>query len=123
MYYGASGQNRVMQGLSTPKRIASSTSKRSALHGQFHNYSRMPDKKVPTVLWTDNFEPLKPAAFVFGNIDIALGIHGGANGIEELAREEKPRAVADSRQDLPCRAIQDIDFSLVLIDNVYEPLI
>src|SRR5260370_1677244 len=74
-------------------------------------------------LWTDGFEPLQPAAFVFGNIDIAFGIHGGANGIEELALEEKPRAVADSRQDLPCPAIQDIDFPLVLIDDVYEPLI
>ena len=74
-------------------------------------------------LWTDGFEPLQPAAFVFGNIDVAFGIHGGANGIEELALEEKPRAVADSRQDLPCRAIQDIDFPLVLIHDVYELLI
>jgi len=73
-------------------------------------------------LWTDGFEPLKPAAFVFGNIDIAFGIHGGANGIEELALEEKPRAMTDRRQDLPGGAIQDIDFPLVLIDDVYEAL-
>ena len=72
---------------------------------------------------TDSFEPLKPAAFVFGNIDIALGIHCGANGIEELPLEEKPRAVADRRQDPPGRAIQDIDFPLVLIDDIDEPLI
>jgi hypothetical protein len=56
-------------------------------------------------LWTDNFEPLQPPAFVFGNVDIAFGIHGGAYRIEELAREEKPRTVADRRYDLPCRAI------------------
>ena len=47
------------------------------------------------MLRTDDFESLKSAAFVFGNIDIAFGIHGGANGIKELALEEKPRAVAD----------------------------
>src|SRR3981081_2965834 len=76
-----------------------------------------------TVLRTDNFESLKPAAFVFGNIDIAFRIHGGTNGIKELALEEKPRAVADRRHDLPCCVIQDIDFPLVLIDDIYEPLI
>lgn len=46
-------------------------------------------------LWTHNLESLKPAAFVLRNIDIALGIHGGANSIKELAREEKPSAAAD----------------------------
>jgi len=33
--------------------------------------------------------------FILRNIDIALGIHGGTNGIKELAREEKPIAAAD----------------------------
>ena len=47
------------------------------------------------MLRTDDFESLKSAAFVFGNIDIAFGIHGGANGIKELARKEKPSATAD----------------------------
>jgi hypothetical protein len=93
------------------------------VHHQKGSYSRMSGHKVPTVLWTDNFEPLKPAAFVFGNIDIAFGIHRGTNGIEELALEEQSRAVADSRHDLPCLVIQDIDFPLVLIDDVDEPLI
>jgi hypothetical protein len=46
-------------------------------------------------LRTHNLEFLKPAAFVLRNIDITLGIHGGANGIKELAREEKPSAAAD----------------------------
>jgi hypothetical protein len=46
-------------------------------------------------LWTDNFEPLQPPAFVFSNVDISFGIHGGADRVEELAREEKPRTVAD----------------------------
>lgn len=52
-------------------------------------------RKWPKMLRTYNFESLKPAAFVFGNIDIAFGIHGGTNSIKELALEEKPRAVAD----------------------------
>jgi hypothetical protein len=47
------------------------------------------------MLRTDKLESLKPAAFVLRNKDIALGIHGGANGIKELAREEKPSAAAD----------------------------
>jgi len=47
------------------------------------------------MLRIDNFEPLKPAAFVFRHIDIAFGIHGRTNGIKELTLEEKPRAVAD----------------------------
>ena len=46
-------------------------------------------------LWADNFESLEPAAFVFGNIDIAFGIHGGTDGIKELALEEKPRTMSD----------------------------
>jgi hypothetical protein len=63
---------------------------------------------------------LKPAAFVFGNINIAFGIHGGTNGIKELALKEKPRAVADRGHDRSCCAIQDIDFPLVLIDDINE---
>jgi hypothetical protein len=66
---------------------------------------------------------LQPAAFVFGNVDIAFGIHGGTNGIEQLTREEKPGAVADRRYDLASCVIQDIDFPLVLIDDINELLI
>lgn len=72
----------------------------------------------PMALWTDNFEALQAAAFIFGNIDIAFGIHGGANGVEELTLKEKPRAMADRRHNLPGRAIQNIDFPLVLIDYI-----
>ena len=52
-------------------------------------------RKKRRALWTHNLESLKPAAFVLRNIDVALGIHGGSNGIEELAREEKASAAAD----------------------------
>ncbi len=51
--------------------------------------------KKRRALRSHNLESLKPAAFVLRNIDIALGIHGGANGIKELAREEKASAAAD----------------------------
>src|SRR6516225_3959027 len=73
-------------------------------------------------LWADNFESLQPAAFVFGNVDVAFGIHGGPNGIKQLAREEKPGAAADGRYDLASRVIQDIDFPLILIDDINELL-
>ena len=46
-----------------------------------------------TVLRADNLESLKPAAFVFGDINIVFGIHGSADCIKELAREEKPVAM------------------------------
>jgi len=49
---------------------------------------------VPT-LRTDYFESLKPAALVFGDIDIPFGIHRGTNSVKELARKKEPRAVTD----------------------------
>src|SRR6516225_895263 len=76
-----------------------------------------------TALRADNFESLKPAAFVFGNINIAFGIDGSTDRVKELAREEKPSAVTERRHDLSCCAIQDVDFPLVLIGDIYEPLI
>jgi hypothetical protein len=78
---------------------------------------------LPQVVPTDSFESLKPATFVFGDIDIASGIHGSANGIKELAREEKPGAVADRREDLAGCVIQNIDFPLILVDDIDELLI
>jgi hypothetical protein len=51
--------------------------------------------KKRRVLRTHNLVSLKPATFVLRNIDIALGIYRGANGIKELAWEEKPDAAAD----------------------------
>src|SRR5205085_4190971 len=44
--------------------------------------------RASNVLRTDNFKSLKPAAFVFGNINVAFGIHGSTDGIKELALEE-----------------------------------
>ena len=45
------------------------------------------------MLRTDNLEFLQPAAFVFGDVNIAFGIHGSPDGIKELALEEKSVAV------------------------------
>jgi len=67
----------------------------NGMGGMLGSQPAKPRRGAPTGLRTDSFESLKPAAFVLRNIDIALGIHGGANGIEELAREEKPGAAAD----------------------------
>ena len=72
------------------------------------------------MLRTDSFESLKPATFVFGNVDVAFGIHSGANGIKELAREKKPGAVANRRHHLAGCVIQNIDFPLVLVDDIDE---
>src|SRR5271163_3423449 len=96
---------------------------KSRLHGTHLSSFSSSWRMCLRALRTDGFESLKPAAFVFGNIDIAFGIHGGTNGIEELALEEKTGAVANRRHDLPGCAIQDIDYPLVLIDDIYQALI
>src|SRR2546430_7209645 len=45
------------------------------------------------------------------------------NCIEDLTVEEKPSAVTESPEKLPCLAIEDIHFPLVLIHDVHKPLI
>src|SRR5437588_2106294 len=45
------------------------------------------------------------------------------NCIEDLTVEEKPSAVTESPEKLPCLTIEDINFPLVLIHDVHKSLI
>src|SRR5213594_3607433 len=86
--------------------------------GEYSSQTKTPDHSL-----RDNFKPRQSPAFVLDHINVAFGIHSGTNCIEDLTVEEKPVAVTESPEKLPCLTIEDINFPLVLIHDAHKPLI
>ena len=77
--------------------------------------------RPPLELLTYNPELLNLLATVFGNINVALGIHGDAVWLVEFTREVS--GTAETRQNLAALTIDDFDLRVVLVDEVDEPLV
>src|SRR2546425_11541450 len=67
-----------------------------------------------------DLEFLNSLAAVFGDIDVAFGVHGDAVSLIEFTR--KVSRTTETRHDLAALAIDDLDFRVVLVDKIDQPL-